>query len=716
ANMSGNNTTGAFQGFSVVQPSLGAALQWFPALGTQELDGMINAFLPGPSSIQDKRAQIAIDFFEYSQLTGESFKFYPVLAATSSPASSAAVYDSGYASNFNVSPVITESQWVDSPSTFTAISFDEGSVRSPSSSSTSKRTGASSSRQQPNDFANHPGMRIMTKDGRDVTSSASRGCKTKEQRDHAHLMRIIKACDSCRKKKIRCDPSHRKKGASPAAAAPAEKKSSRKSSSKKKAATAAEAPPPSSINEFSLDFLNDESFDASQLTFPTFETTTDHLDELWNQYVQDPTLFTNDFTNYVPDDFLFTDHQLSQVSPYSGSTATSPSQVYTPYTPTPPGRSPPTVVYGAAPEVSQSDPTLPYLNPGVPHGTDYVDFNLFSPPRDFVLDEEPQSVKKRSASGRQQRSSAQQISPVSSYVAVDNIATTDYPDGLQTGGLARSESPGSQQSFSPGLIGQSGVNAQSNVRASVRHATGYNTASGIVPNAPSVVVSLSSAPVSTPIAATSIESPYAFVNSPRAGLAVPSAASLPVDAQATRRRAVDSRVPLVETGGSVTMTVSSQDGSSGSGQLVQSQSGVQQRGIVPSGVDVGTSLNALVATTLSTSPVRRLPAGVSAKSGHVSSPSSLVYTQLVVLGLVSYLLVCLVGTQFMGRLVNTLVSLTTVSLTVLMTSSSSDVTQPSALVAENVKSRVQATGCKVHRHQASLFSRLASAHSLTAMI
>jgi hypothetical protein len=48
-----------------------------------------------------------------------------------------------------------------------------------------------------------PGFSIMTKDGIDVTNSAGRGTKTKEQREHAHLMRIMKACDACKKKKIR---------------------------------------------------------------------------------------------------------------------------------------------------------------------------------------------------------------------------------------------------------------------------------------------------------------------------------------------------------------------------------------------------------------------------------------------------------------------------------------------------------------------------------
>ena len=46
----------------------------------------------------------------------------------------------------------------------------------------------------------------MTKDGIDVTSTAGRGTKTKEQREHAHLMRIMKACDDCKRKKVRVSP------------------------------------------------------------------------------------------------------------------------------------------------------------------------------------------------------------------------------------------------------------------------------------------------------------------------------------------------------------------------------------------------------------------------------------------------------------------------------------------------------------------------------
>ncbi|KAK2929413.1 hypothetical protein FoTM2_009752 [Fusarium oxysporum f. sp. vasinfectum] len=200
-----SNTNTLPQGFSVFQPTLGAQLQFFPAIGTRELDEMINAYMPGPASNQEKRASIALDYFEYAHLTGQTFKFYPIYSAADSPATASPLQDSGYGSSFNTSPATSNWDW--------------SNVNT--SSSSRRSSPKSTSSPQATDFSNLPGMKIMTKDGRDVTNSASRGSKTKEQRDHAHLMRIIKACDSCKKKKIRCDPSHKKRGVSSTAAQPA---------------------------------------------------------------------------------------------------------------------------------------------------------------------------------------------------------------------------------------------------------------------------------------------------------------------------------------------------------------------------------------------------------------------------------------------------------------------------------------------------------------
>ncbi|KAK1776390.1 hypothetical protein QBC45DRAFT_333098 [Copromyces sp. CBS 386.78] len=355
AGMSRTNSANAFmEGFSVCQANLGEALTWLPAMGTPELDDMINAFIPGPASIKDKRAHISMDFLSYSQRTGFNFKFYPVpltsfaSASTASPASSSQFVDSGYASSFNVSPVISDSSaWTQSPASFTSpASFDDATriVKA------TKKPTAPSSRQQPVDFANHPGMRIMTKDGRDVTNSASRGCKTKEQRDHAHLMRIIKACDACRKRKVRCDPSHKKRAASHTSPAATESKPT-----KKQKKETAEAPPPAPVVvETTPELLiadNFENFDAAAFAMPSVEGTENVDDLFWNHT----------------------------------SSAASPSQVFTPETPV---HTRPSPAIATEPVLSTATPALPYLNPGVPHGTEYVDFNLYSPPADFSLDEE----------------------------------------------------------------------------------------------------------------------------------------------------------------------------------------------------------------------------------------------------------------------------------------------------------------------------------------
>lgn len=204
----------AARGFYVFQTALGSPLQFHPALGTSELDSLMDAYLPYPGTIKDKRASISVDFFEHFRLTGESIKFYEVPnwvnSATSSPNST---QDSGCGSSFTTSPFASTWSWdpienasASTPSTSSSVSTPQIPSRR---SRQSSRKQSASSRVGANDFSHLPGMKILTRDGRDVTNAATRGCKTKEQRDHAHLMRIMKACDSCKKKKVRCDPSHK---------------------------------------------------------------------------------------------------------------------------------------------------------------------------------------------------------------------------------------------------------------------------------------------------------------------------------------------------------------------------------------------------------------------------------------------------------------------------------------------------------------------------
>jgi hypothetical protein len=380
AQMSRNGSASSYQGFSVFQPALGSSLQFVPALGTPELDAAIDAYIPGSASIQDKRMAVTMDFFEYTQRTGETFKCYPVFSAatTSSPAST--MYDSGYGSNFNASPVVSASSW--GPASFT----------SPSSSSqtrkTSERKQSVASRTTANDFSHIPGMKIMTKDGQDVTNSASRGCKTKEQRDHAHLMRIIKACDACRRKKIRCDPSHKKRSASQSQSSEA------KPTKKIKKA-------PAETRYEPTDFLDQDllltSFDMSDVDMsfatPDFPATQDNWDQFVH-YDDEPFLST-------PFDYTFYSDSLDNYSPTSGS-STSPPQ---PFTPAPGATGSVEVFTGSLlPELDSQQATLPYLQTG-PHGTNYVDFNLFSPPSS-VIDEEPEQLQVK-ARGTSQRQSTQ---------------------------------------------------------------------------------------------------------------------------------------------------------------------------------------------------------------------------------------------------------------------------------------------------------------------
>lgn len=354
------STTTLPQGFSVFQPSLGAQLQFFPAMGSQELDDLVNAYVPGTASVQEKRASIALDFFEHTQLTGQSFKFYPVFAApsaTPSPSTSAA-------SSFNVSPMNQTWDW--------SQTSRAGSVSS--HTSTNRVSKASASRQRATDFNALPGMKIMTKDGRDVTNSASRGSKTKEQRDHAHLMRIIKACDSCRKKKIRCDPSHKKRGAAQVSA-PAKVAKAISSPPQPQPSPPQSISPPVTLEDFAMDattFGLDTNFDFD---LSALETSAD----LWDDFVQFPA--ADDYGDFN----LFTDLDGSVSSQSSIPSSSSSSGGSGPVSPTrtdaPHG---PMNGRALASEIAAST-VLAQLDTDVYN--DYTDFNLYSPGSTFSEDD-----------------------------------------------------------------------------------------------------------------------------------------------------------------------------------------------------------------------------------------------------------------------------------------------------------------------------------------
>ncbi|KHO00437.1 Zn(2)-C6 fungal-type DNA-binding domain protein [Metarhizium album ARSEF 1941] len=364
------------QGFSVYQSTLGAPLQFFPALGSRQLDDLINAFIPGPSSASEKRAAISLDFLEYSRMTGQAFKFYAVSTAASvatSPSITSPSLDS-VNSSFNVSPITSSWDW-SATSTLSAAS----SSRGPTQCRRQSKRDSTHSRHRTNDISHLPGMKILTKDGQDVTNSASRGSKTKEQRDHAHLMRIIKACDSCRRKKIRCDPSHKKRGASQAAPQPASKPA-------KKARTVPQdpppRPPPAAVTD--SDLLVSSSFDLdSSFDFSVFEdldpTTFSH--DLFDEFIHIPALDTPDFDifhesgDYVASQSSTTTSSSSAASPLKSSTPSSQPELGAP-----PG------IELVNPEVQGMSPNFPYLESSGASSY-YADFNLYSPDSSFSEDE-----------------------------------------------------------------------------------------------------------------------------------------------------------------------------------------------------------------------------------------------------------------------------------------------------------------------------------------
>lgn len=388
ASMSRNTSTSSVQGFSVYQPALGTPLQFLPAVGTKELEQLIDAYIPGPASAPEKRASISMDFFEHSGQTGENFKYYAVYSPVATPESA-----HSSSSSFNVSPVMSDLSFYGSPSQASTPAAAQAAKRARVAS---QQNPAGKPRQERSDFAHLPGMKILTKDGQDVTNSVSRGCKSKEQRDHAHLMRILKACDACKKKKIRCDPSHKKRSASQV---DSECKSEAAKPAKKTKKTAAMPMAESTASKHAPagGSLMDDLGMTADFSAP--------LDESWEQFLtfnDEPVAAAvpQDFYSAIPQgfDFFFDVEKNTNFSPSASGSSVSPIQPVTP------------VGSGIIPQVDDftvsldnslvflqseggnQELALPYLNPGSQHGSNYVDFNLFSPTSSFV-DEEPQLLK-----------------------------------------------------------------------------------------------------------------------------------------------------------------------------------------------------------------------------------------------------------------------------------------------------------------------------------
>ncbi|ROT37516.1 hypothetical protein SODALDRAFT_198994 [Sodiomyces alkalinus F11] len=398
--MSATESLDTMKTFFVWQPALGAPLEFSPALGTQELDNLVHAYVPGPATIQEKRALISLDFFEYAQITGATVKYYSVDVAPTRKAPSSEglspMHGSGYNSSF-VSPVTSNWSW-QSPSptpVSVAASTPSSSAQDlavPKARNAVPKKASSRASVHNDDFSHIPGMKIMTKDGRDVTNSASRGCKTKEQRDHAHLMRIIKACDACRRKKVRCDPSHKKRTSGPQASTqppsqsqshsrtrPARPAASSRKSKKPACPTPAAPPPPPEYTALAAS-LSD--FGVLLAGVEASESAANHQDP-WEAFVQyeEEEPYSGDVSDwnmfFDSTDYTSPDSNMS-TSPTQPCTATQPPCQHVPSTEA--QSSPRNGSNAHAPDLPA--PNLPYLSGA--SGSNYVDFNLFSPANSFV--------------------------------------------------------------------------------------------------------------------------------------------------------------------------------------------------------------------------------------------------------------------------------------------------------------------------------------------
>ena len=194
--------------FTISQAFLGAPLQFNPAYGSEELEQLIDLYIPGPGSKQAKLSEVTIDFFNHATVdisNGSLVKTYIVYLPYASPASQSSsgfspqVWTPSSASSSTTPLVESRNASFSSAATATATASDSSSVKRRKNRVVKKRK----ERKLNLNEASIPGFQIMTKDGVDVTDSVGRGTKTKEQREHAHLIRVIKACGECRRKKVR---------------------------------------------------------------------------------------------------------------------------------------------------------------------------------------------------------------------------------------------------------------------------------------------------------------------------------------------------------------------------------------------------------------------------------------------------------------------------------------------------------------------------------
>lgn len=174
----------AFSSFSITQSALGSPLEFEPALGSQELDDLINNYIAGSATTQQKRARVVLEFL--NSIDAYSYQ-HPVCLHYYAPLS--------------ISSQLLSRQPSVVPSAHKHTKIE--SANAPKSSHSLKRVRQEPSLEDTSSAKRLPGFSILTRDGVDITEYASRGPKTKEQRDHAALMRKLKACTACKRSKQR---------------------------------------------------------------------------------------------------------------------------------------------------------------------------------------------------------------------------------------------------------------------------------------------------------------------------------------------------------------------------------------------------------------------------------------------------------------------------------------------------------------------------------
>jgi len=198
-----------FRTFTITQARIGSALQFQPVLGSKELEELVDAYVVGSASKQDKLSEVTLEFFNLAQVdiyTGVLTRHYSIaLSPTWTFDSPTQSQSSGFSpAIYTPSPASEVMAFADSGHGSISMTPPVRSMGAPGRVVKKSSVNASAKKDTKKTAeARLPGFSIMTKDGVDVTSSAGRGTKTKEQREHAHLMRIMKACDECKRKKIR---------------------------------------------------------------------------------------------------------------------------------------------------------------------------------------------------------------------------------------------------------------------------------------------------------------------------------------------------------------------------------------------------------------------------------------------------------------------------------------------------------------------------------